>query len=154
MSSRNRDEAAATERSAELTGRLGYLLNHARLRLADLTAAALEPYGINGRELTVLLVLAEGEPASQQDAARRLGIDRTSMVTSLDALEAKALVERHPHALDRRRNVVELTALGRQTLREARRAGDEAEQRFLAPLGRPAAQELKAALLALIRSEH
>lgn len=153
MSSTAKGAAAAAERSPDLTSRLGYLLKHAQLRLAELTTAALEPFGLNGRELAVLIVLAEGEPASQQEAARRLGIDRTSMVAFLDALEAKGLVERHPHAHDRRRNVVELTAAGRESLRAARRAGDEAERRFLAPLSGPAGAALKEALLALIGAE-
>src|SRR5580704_17893371 len=134
----------------ELSSRLGYLLNHARLKLGELTAAALAPYGLDGRELAVLLVLAGCEPASQQQAARRLGIDRTTMVAHLDALEAKGLVTRHPHADDRRKNVVELTAPGRDTLRDATRAGDDAERRFLAPLTEPAAQQLKEALRTLL----
>lgn len=154
MSSAVRETAAAAERSPELTSRLGYLLKHAQLQLAELTAAALEPYGVNGRELAVLIVLAEGEPASQQEAARRLGIDRTSMVAFLDALAAKGLVERRPHAHDRRRNVVELTASGRETMRAARRASDEAERRFLAPVSQSAAAALKETLLALAGSEY
>ena len=134
----------------ELTGRLGYLLKHAQLLLGELTAAALAPYGMTGRELAVLLVLARSEPASQQQAAQRLGVDRTTMVGLLDALEKKGLVARRPDAEDRRRNVVVLTATGQQTLRAATRASDEAERRFLAPLAEPAAQQLKAALQALL----
>jgi DNA-binding MarR family transcriptional regulator len=134
----------------ELIDRLGYLFKHAQLRLSELTAAALEPYGVNGRELAVLLVLAGGEPASQQQAAMRLGVDRTTMVALLDALEDKGLVVRHPHAQDRRKNVVELTAVGRDTLERATEAGEDAERRFLAPLGGPAARQLKDALRALI----
>jgi DNA-binding MarR family transcriptional regulator len=136
----------------ELTSRLGYLLKHAQLRLGELTMAALAPYGINGRELAVLLSLAGGEPASQQEAAHRLGVDRTTMVALLDALEAKGLVARHPHAGDRRRNVVELTPAGKQTLRAATEASDAAEQVFLAPLTEPAAHQLRAALQALVLS--
>ena len=134
----------------ELTGRLGYLLKHARLRLGELAAAALEPYGLDGRELAVLLVLASGEPASQQEAARRLDVDRTTMVALVDALEAKGLVARHPHAQDRRKNVVELTAAGAGTLRAATQASDDAERRFLAPLTGPAVQQLKDALYTLV----
>jgi DNA-binding MarR family transcriptional regulator len=95
-------------------------------------------------------VLAGCEPASQQQAARRLGIDRTTMVALLDALEDKGLVTRHPHAEDRRKNVVELTAPGRDTLRDATWAGDDAERRFLAPLTEPAARQLKDALRTLL----
>lgn len=134
----------------ELASRLGYLLKHAQLRLFEMTAAALAPYGVNGRELAVLVVLAGCEPASQQQAARRLGVDRTTMVALVDALEAKGLVARRPDAGDRRRNVVELTAAGRDTLDRGSRAGDDAERRFLAPLTPSAAKQLKDALRALI----
>jgi DNA-binding MarR family transcriptional regulator len=145
------DRHAEGEPGAELTSRLGYLFKHAQLRLTELTAAALAPYGIDGRELAVLLVLAGCEPASQQQAARRLGVDRTTMVALLDALEDKGLVARRPHADDRRRNVVELTQVGRDTLRQATRAGDDAERRFLAPLDAATAGQLREALYALIR---
>lgn len=134
----------------ELTTRLGYLLKHVQERLREQSSAALAPYGLDGRELAVLLVLASSEPASQQQAARRLGVDRTTMVALLDALEAKDLVTRHPHAEDRRRNVVELTAAGRDTLRDAARASDEAERRFLAPLSKPAARQFREALQQLL----
>jgi DNA-binding MarR family transcriptional regulator len=134
----------------ELAGRLGYLLKHARLRLGELAAAALAPYNLDGRELAVLLVLASGEPASQQEAARRLGVDRTTMVALVDALEGKGLVARHPHAQDRRKNVVELTAVGGVILRAATKASDDAERRFLAPLTGPAVEQLKDALYTLV----
>jgi DNA-binding MarR family transcriptional regulator len=133
----------------ELAGRLGYLLKHVWLRLGELTTAALAPYDLTGRELAVLLVLASGEPASQQEAARRLGVDRTTMVALVDALEAKGLVARHPHAADRRKNVVELTPAGHTTLAEATAASAEAERQFLAPLTPPQAQEFREALRAL-----
>jgi len=136
---------------AELAVHLAYLLKHAQLGLAELTASALQPYGVSGRELAVLTVLAGNEPASQQQAARRLGVDRTTMVALVDALEGKGLVRRHAHAEDRRRNVVELTGAGRDTLRRAGEAAEEAERRFLTPLSGRDAQRLKAALFALIQ---
>ncbi len=134
----------------ELSRRLGYLLKHAQLRMAGRTAAALKPFGIDGRELAVLLVLADREPASQQQAAQRLGIDRTTMVALLDALESKGLVSRHPDAGDRRRNVVELTGAGQDTLRRATQASDDAERAFLAPLSPQAARQLRDSLRAIV----
>jgi DNA-binding MarR family transcriptional regulator len=133
------------------TRRLGYLLKHAQLRLGELTAAALGPYGLTGRELAVLLALDSGEPASQQQAAARLGIDRTTMVAFLDTLEDKGLVVRRPHADDRRKNVVELTETGRDTVRDAIEAADEAERQFLAPLPNPVRRQLRDALHTLVR---
>ena len=129
---------------------MGYLLKHAQLQMAELTAKALTPHGIDGRELGVLLVLASHEPASQQQAAQRLGIDRTTMVALLDTLEGKGLVSRHPHADDRRRNVVELTDAGQDTLRRATKASDDAEREFLAPLSPQAAQQLRDSLQIIV----
>jgi DNA-binding MarR family transcriptional regulator len=134
----------------ELAHSLGYLLKHAQLRLSELNAAALAPYGLLGRELAVLLVLAGCEPASQQQAAHRLGVDRTTMVALLDTLEAKGLVARHPDPHDRRKNVLTLTAAGRDTLRRATRASEEAQRRFLAPLTPAAARQLRDALHTLV----
>jgi len=139
-------EQVAEGRPAELTARLGYLLKHAQLRLAELNAQALAPYGITGRELAVLVVLGTGEPPSQQQAAVRLGIDRTTMVGFVDTLEGRGLVARRADPDDRRRNVVALTADGRDVLRRATKASDEAERRFLAPLSRTAAEQLRRAL--------
>jgi DNA-binding MarR family transcriptional regulator len=137
----------------ELIDRLGYLLKHAQLRLTELTAEALAPYGVSGRELAVLLVLDGGGPASQLAAARRLGIDRTTMVAFLDTLEERGLVARRPDPDDRRRNVVVLTATGQSVLRDATRAGDEAERRFLAPLTAAAADQLRHCLQSVIRTD-
>lgn len=134
----------------ELSRNLVYLLKHAHLRMAELTTEALTPYGIDGRELGVLLALDGREPASQQQAAQRLGIDRTTMVAMLDALEDKGLVLRRPHAQDRRRNVVELTEAGREALQAAIDASDAAEREFLAPLTPRAAEGLRNSLQTLV----
>src|SRR6266540_2504976 len=107
---------------AALADRLGFLLKHAQIELAELAGPAVAP----------------------------LGIVRTTMVALLDALEAKGLVERHPHPGDRRRNLVELTARGRQVLDEGTRATREAERRFLAPLGDDDAARFRDALRTLI----
>jgi len=144
-------ESESSEPGAELTGRLGFLFKHAQQRLYELTSAALAPYGVNGRELAVLLVLDALGPTSQRDAARRLGVDRTTMVALIDALEAKSVVVRRPYEDDRRRNVVEFTERGREVFRQARAASDEAERRFLDPLDAAAAERLKAQLRALCR---
>ena len=133
----------------DLSRRLGYLLMHAQQRMTELTSRALAPFGIDGRELGVLVVIAGHEPGSQLQVAQRLGVDRTTMVALLDTLEAKGLISRHPHAGDRRRNVVELTSAGRDTLRRGAEAGEAAERAFLAPLSPQAAQGLRNSLQAV-----
>jgi DNA-binding MarR family transcriptional regulator len=135
---------------AALAGRLGFLLKHAQLRLAELSGAALEPYGINGRQLAVLSVLADGDLLSQQEAAGRLAIDRTTMVALIDELEDKRIVARLPHPADRRKNVVELTADGRDVFDKATRAYEDAERRFLAALDPAESRLLRQALQRLV----
>lgn len=130
----------------DVSRRLGYLLKHAQSLMGRLYTEALTPYGVDARELGVLMLLAGHEPASQQHAANRLGVDRTTMVAMLDALEAKQLVARRPDAADRRRNVVELTATGKKLLHAAARASEDAERELLAPLDPEAAQQLRDAL--------
>lgn len=139
--------------SPELAGRLGYLLKHAQERLRALNDIALAHHGIDGRELAVLIVLSTGEPASQQEAAARLGVDRTTMVTLLDILEHKGLVARTPDVTDRRRNVVDLTPTGRTTLNHGLAATDEVEREFLAPLNRRSADQFRSALRTLIEAD-
>ena len=131
--------------------RLTYLLKRALLDLEDLHAEHLAPVGVSGRELGVLLLLDGRGPESQQQAAARLRVDRTTMVSLIDALEAKGLVARRPDPGDRRRNVVELTSGGRTTLAEAVRASDDAEQRLLAALSHDEAVQLRGLLTRLDR---
>lgn len=130
--------------------RLAYLFKHAERRMEELNAEALAPLGIDARELGILLVIADHEPGSQHRAAQRLGIDRTSMVARIDALEGKGLVSRHADAADRRRNVVELTGKGEETVRRAVEVSERAEATLLASLTPAEGERLREALQAVV----
>ncbi|MEU5877653.1 helix-turn-helix domain-containing protein [Spirillospora sp. NPDC047279] len=119
---------------AAFAGRLGFLLKHAYLRHVEESARALAPLGINGRELALLALFA-AEPLSQTEAAGRLGVDPTTMVTLVDALEARGLLRRRRSARDRRRNLVEPTTAGGAVLARGERVRRDLEDRFLEPLG-------------------
>lgn len=133
-----------------LSSRLGYLLKHAHLRLAEESARALAPHGIDGRELAVLAVLDAHDGLSQLEAAGRLGVDRTTMVVLVDALEEKELVERRRSPQDRRKNIVRLTPAGQRRFRAAERARREMERRFLSGLPGADAAVLVRALQSLV----
>jgi DNA-binding MarR family transcriptional regulator len=133
--------------------RLGYLLKHAQLRFGELVGAALAPLGIDGRQWGALLCLDDQPRSSQAELARWLGIDRTTMVALIDDLETKGLVERRPHADDRRKNTVELTVAGCDIKRRAARLVDDCERRFLATLSERQAQQLRRALELVITPE-
>jgi DNA-binding MarR family transcriptional regulator len=136
-----------------LADRLGYLLKHAQLRLAELTGSALAPLRISGRECAVLIAIDDQVLQSQQEVARRMGVDRTTMVALIDDLEDKGLVERRQDPDDRRRNVVVLTDVGRTTLRQATAATRKAERRFLGSLSEEESAALKKALQAIAFSD-
>ncbi|RAJ86168.1 DNA-binding MarR family transcriptional regulator [Streptomyces sp. PsTaAH-137] len=136
--------------AAPLTHRLGYLVKHAFHQLSGMLAEALEPYGVNPREVGVLSVIAaDGEERSQHELAQLVGVDRTTMVALIDALEGKGLVERRRSAVDRRRNVVALTPAGVACQRDADRARIEAERAYLAPLDEQSAAALTETLRTL-----
>jgi len=122
-------------------------------RLVQAATSAMAPFGVDGRELAVLTILSAGVPLSQQEAADQLRVDRTTMVSLVDALEAKGLLERRRSTDDRRKNIVQLTETGRHRLRGAARALDEVDREFLAPLGDELAREFIRALQILARED-
>jgi DNA-binding MarR family transcriptional regulator len=137
--------------SNDVAPRLGYLLKHAQQRFSELTATRFGPLGISGREAAVLRAVGGGDgPSSQGEVARRLGVDRTTMVALIDDLQDKGLVLRRQDRDDRRKNAVELTDAGRRVLREADQAADEVERTFLAPLTAGEAEQFRRALQALV----
>jgi DNA-binding MarR family transcriptional regulator len=129
---------------------LGYLLKHAMLKLTALTDAVLEPLGIDSKDFGVIRVLAHRESASQLQVAQTLGIDRTTMVALLDALEHKDIVTRRPDPADRRRNVVGLTEHGLRTYEAADVAYRKAESTFLDGISSSAADQFRRTLRALV----
>jgi DNA-binding MarR family transcriptional regulator len=131
---------------------LGYLLKHAHRVLEQQTEAALVGLGLTVRDLGVLRVIAGGEAESQQEAAAVLGIDPTSMVALLDALERRGIVARRPSERDRRRNIVELTGHGRDLFRQAEDRYAEAEKTFTSSLGDAGAGGLRRSLRSVLHN--
>jgi DNA-binding MarR family transcriptional regulator len=141
---------AAADRVRAHDDVLGYLLKHAYLALEQRKDAALADLGLTSHDLGALRVIASGQARSQQEVAAVLGVDRTSMVALLDALESKGIVARRPAEGDRRRNVVELTPDGRSLFQQAERRSTKVEQAFTATLGDTGGAELRRALRAVL----
>ncbi len=83
---------------------------------------ALEPLGLELWEYDVLSALRrQGRPftLSATRLARETGLSTGAMTNRIDRLEARGLVERKPHADDRRRVMVRLTRQGRKVIDEA-----------------------------------
>jgi DNA-binding MarR family transcriptional regulator len=136
-----------------VTRRLGYLLKHAQLRLAELAEPLYEPLGVTGRQLALLTLFGDGPAQSQQDGAARLGVDRTTMVALVDELEAKGLVRREVAPGDRRKRLVTLTAEGERVREAGEEVTRQAEALLLEPLAVDDAERLRAALHRVVRAE-
>jgi len=110
----------AAEEQQPLAENLCWLLSQASYVLTTELTAGLEELGISPRAHGVLAAALTGEH-SQIELARMVGLDKTTMVVTLDELEAAGLAERRPAAADRRARVVAVTKAGERTVREAER---------------------------------
>ncbi len=145
--------SSASEPPAAVTRRLGYLLKHAQLRLAELAEPHYGALGITGRQLALLTLFADGPAQSQQDGAAKLGIDRTTMVALVDELEEKGLVRREVAPGDRRKRLVRLTEEGEKMLQAGAEVTEKAEKLLLEPLSAEDGRRLRAALRLVVRAE-
>jgi MarR family transcriptional regulator, transcriptional regulator for hemolysin len=103
---------------APLAANLGWLLAQASHVLKTELTAALEELGISPRAHHVLKTAMQGE-YSQTELARIVGLDKTTMVVTLDELERTGLAERRPLASDRRARIVAVTKAGAARVRKA-----------------------------------
>jgi MarR family transcriptional regulator, transcriptional regulator for hemolysin len=125
--------SSAAETPPALTGDLCWLLSRASHALMTESTAALEESGISPREHSVLAT-AMTAPHTQIELARLVGLDKTTMVVTVDALEAAGLAERQPSSSDRRARVVAVTKTGERKVREAEEVLDRVREDVLGML--------------------
>lgn len=115
-------------RPSALSDDLSFLL--ARANAISLAAgnAALAAHGLKARSYSVLLLSAGEARPSQRELAEFLRLDPSQVVSLVDDLQARGLVERRPDPADRRANVVVATEAGRQVAADARETARRAEQ--------------------------
>ena len=124
----------AAEGPNPLGGQAAFLL--ARLgRLArNLLRSQMDGPGMRPPFLRVLSALAAEDGRSQRELVEALGIDRSTMVRLIDALEAQGFAERRPHATDRRAYSVHITPAGRRAADKLSAAAELANRTLLEPL--------------------
>ena len=103
---------------AELAGNLCWLLSRSSQLLTGHLSGALHDLGFPARTHQVLAAAAGGEH-TQIELARMVGLDKTTMVATIDQAERLGLAERRPSPTDRRVKVVVVTEAGRKKLAEA-----------------------------------
>jgi DNA-binding MarR family transcriptional regulator len=78
--------------------------------------------GLTQKQTSVLWLVSDHPNISQVDIARRLQIDRATMMAITNALAKRGLLERRSSSDDRRRQTLHLTPLGAAALTKAREA--------------------------------
>jgi MarR family transcriptional regulator, lower aerobic nicotinate degradation pathway regulator len=111
-----------------------FLLSWNGRRTAHEFANALEPLGLRPPHFGVMTLIATDPGITQHELAQRSLIDPSSMVVVVDELEELGYAERRPHAGDRRKHALHLTAKGGRVLERARAAAMETAKDILAPL--------------------
>jgi DNA-binding MarR family transcriptional regulator len=124
----------APEAPPPLASDLCWLLSRASHNLTTELTAALEDVGITPRAHEVLSTALTGE-LTQTDIARAVGLDKTTMVVTVDELEAAGLAERRPSSTDRRARVIAVTEAGRRKVKQADKVLDRVREDVLGVLG-------------------
>src|SRR5881275_1539607 len=94
-------------------GNLAWLLYRAHWALASELTAALAPLGVSARGYHVLRAALSGEH-TQRELAEMVGLDKTTMVVTVDELERDGLAERLPSPHDRRARIIAVTKAGQR----------------------------------------
>ncbi len=103
-----------------LMGNLGWMLDQANHALGCEVATALAPLDLGQRGFCVLAAAIDAE-LTQTELAGLIGLDKTTMVVTVDDLERKGLALRVPSPTDRRARVIKVTDAGREKVTEGRR---------------------------------
>ena len=125
---------AATTTETPLSTNLCWLLSRASYTLTTELTAALEGLDVSPRAQHVLGTALEGE-FTQTDLAKAVGLDKTTMVVTMDELERKGLAERRPSPADRRARVIVVTPAGKKKVHEAAKIIERVHADVLSTLG-------------------
>jgi DNA-binding MarR family transcriptional regulator len=123
----------AAETPTPLTSDLCWLLARVSHVLTTESTAALEEVGISPRDHAVLTTAMTGQ-LTQTEIARIVGLDKSTMVVTVDELEMSGLADRFRSGNDRRARVIEVTDLGEQMVRAADKVLDRVREDVLKAL--------------------
>jgi DNA-binding MarR family transcriptional regulator len=105
--------------------------------LRELIAAevpVLKEHDVSMWGYAVLLALDESPVRSQAALAESIGADKTRIIATLDELQVKGHIERHPDPDDRRVRLLSITRSGRQVKDAVQKDIQSGEERWLSVL--------------------
>ena len=112
---------------------LCWLLSRASYILTTEMTAALEDLRVSPRAHCVLSAAMSGDH-TQTELAKMVGLDKTTMVVTLDELESAGLAERKPSKADRRARVIGVTTAGQRKVRRAEEIAERVRANVLEAL--------------------
>lgn len=127
----------------------GYLLSRIGTLGQRRFAERMGQLGLTPRMWGALNVLDAEGALSQHALGVCVGMDPSSMVATIDELEAQGLVQRRRHPTDRRAYALHMTDAGRETLTRGRELAGHAQDELLAGLNADERAQLHALLLRL-----
>lgn len=134
---------------------LTWLLHRAAQNMRIALDEAAQAHGLSGaRDWIVLSALSSGSRQTQLALAHSLGLDKTTMTSLLDRMEARGLVTRCTDSHDRRARIPELTEDGRRVQAEVTRARDHVEAALLAKFSKQEQHLLRELLARLADSDN
>jgi len=140
---------AETDERGCFAGNLAWLLYRAHWALASELAAALEPLGVSARGYHVLHAALSGEH-TQTELADVVGLDKTTMVLTVDELERAGLAERRLSPRDRRARIISVTPAGKRKVTEAEKVKERVQAEVLGELTPSEGAALMGALAKLV----
>lgn len=139
--------------SGLLPGLVGYQIRLAQIALFRDFAEAMGELGVTPGLFGVLVIIEANPDLKQSELAKATHLDRSTVVSVIDNLEARGLVERRPALNDRRSNALRLTEDGLTLLRKLKRKVAEHEKRLASRLA-AGERETLVALLQKLFPEH
>lgn len=128
---------------------LSFLLDHTSHVLRSKMSAALAEIGLTSR-MHCVLVHALEEERTQAQLAEIGDMDKTTMVVTVDTLEAAGLAERRPSRTDRRARIIAVTDDGARIARQSQEIVDRVHRDALATLADGEREALLRALKHLV----
>ena len=136
-----------------LPGLVGYQLRLAQIALFRDFAQGPGEEDVTPGLFGVLVIIEANPDLKQSELARATQLDRSTVVTVIDNLERRGLVERRVALHDRRSNAIRLTDAGATLLRRLKRQVAQHEKRLLDNFS-PAERETFLALLKKVFPQH
>ena len=131
----------------------GFVINRVAGQLNRQIEAVIAPLDLNIAQFGLMILLELEGPQAQIMLSRRVGLDRTSIMRSVDLLEARGLVQRHPDPVDRRKHSVALTDAGTALLARTLPKVRAAERKYASVLSEREHKQLMGLLTRLLQTD-